>query len=72
MATTKRRKRALKQRRQRKIAAITTAVVLVLAIAAVVLWLVFDRTSNRTIQNYPVEYEAFIRESAAQNDLSPA
>ena len=72
MATTKRRKRALKQRRQRKIAAITTAVVLVLAIAAVVLWLVFDRASNRTIQNYPVEYEAFIRESAAQNDLSPA
>ena len=71
MSTRKRRK-AAKRRRQRTIVLISALTVLALAIGAVVVWLVADRSPWGVGQRYPMEYSDLIRMYAGDNDLEPA
>lgn len=63
------------QRRARiglKIAGALMIAVLVLGIGGLGVWLLWERQPGTTITTYPVEYEALIRQYAAENDLEPA
>ena len=72
MSNRKRRKRAMRRRLMRRISIISGAVVLALGLIGLGLWAVFDRAPSPTSEFYPVEYEALIRDYAAQNDIPPA
>ena len=68
----RRKRRARRARRTRRIATAVTVAVLVLALAGVGLWLLFDSRPEITVQAYPVEYEAAIRLRAGAEGIDPA
>jgi len=55
-----------------KIIKVTVMVVLTMAIAAVGIWILFNRHPEITVESYPVEYEDLIRNYASQNGIPPA
>jgi len=68
----KRRRRSRRQRLMMKIIKVTVMVVLTMAIAAVGIWILFNRHPEITVESYPVEYEDLIRNYASQNGIPPA
>ena len=67
-----RRRRLRRARRIQRVTAAVTALVLVLALAGLGLWLLFERRPEITVRRYPVEYEAQIRARADENGIDPA
>lgn len=73
---TKRRKR--RSRRNRRLAWVVKAIqyvtvtVLVLATAAVGVWLLFEQEPEPMVTTYITEYEDLIRKYASENDIPPA
>jgi len=81
MATKKRKKRltraqkAKRDRRRRmvrRVIGFAVSAVLVLAIAALGLWLLFSHRPEPMVMTYPTEYQELIREYAEDNGLEPA
>lgn len=72
MSKKKRKARLTRQRRQRKIMLIAAIAVLALGIAALTVWIAFDRAPEAVIRHYPMEYESAIRLCARLNDIPPA
>lgn len=68
----RRRRRARRARRVRRIAAAVVIAALVLGLAGLGLWRLFDARPEITVQAYPMEYEAAIRACAADSGLDPA
>ena len=64
-------KKRRQARRMRRITMITAFAVLILGFGGQGAWMIFAQRPEITVQTYPVEYEALIREQAAQNDLPP-
>lgn len=71
-ARAKKRRRAKRIRLMKKILLIGAVIVLLLGIAGVSLWILFDEKPQVSVQSYPVEYEDLIRAYAAENDIPPA
>ena len=67
-----RRRRARRTREVLKLIQVLTIAVLVLGIGGLGVWMLLERRPETTITTYPVEYEALIRQYAAENDLEPA
>lgn len=61
-----------KKRGPRRLQWIAAAVTLALALAAMTVWIVFDRSPQLVMQHYPMEYESLIRLCARLNDIPPA
>ena len=55
-----------------KLVKAATAAVLILGICAMGLWLLLDRRPEPVIERYPVEYQAYIRARAEENNIPPA
>lgn len=72
MAVYKRRDLKKRRRVRTRLFAILAAVVLVLAAAGVLITLRMDAVRKETMRLYPMEYEALIRETAAEYELDPA
>lgn len=73
MATNRQRKR--RNRRVRvalKFIQLATLAVLILGIAGLGIWLLWERNPESTLLTCPVEYEDLIRKYAAENELEPA
>ena len=67
-----RRRRARRTRAVLKLIQVLTIAVLVLGIGGLGVWMLLERRPDITITNYPVEYEALIRQYAAENEIPPA
>ena len=67
-----RRRRARRTRAVLKLIQVLTIAVLVLGIVGLGVWMLLERRPDITITNYPVEYEALIRQYAAENEIPPA
>ena len=65
-------KKKHKRRRERRIQMIAGIAVLVLALAALTVWIAVDRAPEVMVQRYPMEYESTIRLCARLNDIPPA
>ena len=70
-------KRQTKRRRRRnrvglRLLGFLLAAMLVLGIAGLGVWLLWEKRPETTIMTYPVEYEDLIRHYAAENELNPA
>ena len=61
-----------RRRKDRMISLVTTLVVLALAFGGFGAWLIFGARPELSVQTYPMDYEALIREQAAANDIPPA
>lgn len=72
MAVYKRRDLKKRRRVRTRLFAILAAVVLALAAAGVLITLRMDAVRKETKRLYPMEYEALIRETAAEYELDPA
>lgn len=72
MSNRKRRRRAARRRRLQRLGLIAGIAVLALGLAGLAVWMAVERGPAVTMQNYPVEYEALIRDYAAQNGIPPA
>ena len=67
-----RRRRARRTRAVLKLIQVLTIAVIVLGIGGLGVWMLLERRPDITITNYPVEYEALIRQYAAENEIPPA
>ncbi len=72
MAKKQRRNRRKQRAMMKKLAGILVIAVLALGVAAMGLWILFDRQPQIAVQNYPVAYEEHIRTYAAENGIPPA
>ena len=73
MAVNRRKKRrAGRMRAVLKLIQIATIAVLVMGISGLGVWMLLERRPETTISTYPVEYEALIRQYAAENEIPPA
>lgn len=72
VALSPKRRRARKARLAQKIAGATMVFALVLGLAGFGLWQLLGPNPKATVEVYPLEYEALIRQCAADNGLDPA
>lgn len=64
--------RKRRARRIQRIAALVTSATLLLGLAGLGLWMLLERRPQLTMELYPLEYEALIRDAAEQNGIDPA
>ena len=71
-ALSRKRRRVRRARRIQRALTVAMVAVLVLGLAGLGIWLLFEGRPEITVQYYPVEYEALIRTGAAENGVDPA